>query len=59
MSGDAAEKDARFCLVCDVSLDLHSGPDTCDTAIRKAALIGMFYGASVWPTHVIPPGATS
>lgn len=32
----------QFCGVCDVSLDLHDGPGTCDLAERKAVLLGIF-----------------
>ena len=44
---------SEFCPLCDVSLDLHSGPDTCSLAMRKAFVIGEFYGIT---TRVFPPG---
>lgn len=31
--------DDRFCPLCDVSLDLHDGPDTCHSAQMKADLL--------------------
>jgi len=33
----------RFCPLCDVSLDLHDGPDTCRTAGIKADLLDQFW----------------
>jgi hypothetical protein len=38
-----AENDARFCPLCDVSLDLHDGPDTCHVASQKEFVIGLSY----------------
>lgn len=34
-----------FCDLCEVSLDLHDGPDTCESADAKARTIEMFFGA--------------
>jgi hypothetical protein len=34
--------DAQFCPFCDVTLDLHDGPDTCHLAERKADLLAAF-----------------
>lgn len=34
----------QFCDECDVSMDLHSGEDTCESAAMKAGVIGMFFG---------------
>lgn len=34
----------QFCPHCDVAVALHDGPDTCDLAQRKAALITRFFG---------------
>ena len=42
----------EFCPLCDVSLDLHNGPDTCSLAIRKAQIVTEFYGIT---TYVTPP----
>lgn len=36
------DDDARFCPLCGVSLDLHDGPDTCESAGRKADLLNQF-----------------
>ncbi|HEY8662471.1 MAG TPA: hypothetical protein VIL68_02535 [Propionibacteriaceae bacterium] len=33
-----------FCPDCDVSLDLHDGPDTCKSAGMKADLLRDFWG---------------
>ena len=35
-------EDDRFCPECEVSLDLHDGPDTCESAGRKADLLDQF-----------------
>jgi hypothetical protein len=35
--------DDRFCPLCGVSLDLHDGPDTCQSAGMKADLLDQFY----------------
>ena len=32
----------QFCPLCEVSLDLHDGPDTCDYAESKARLLEQF-----------------
>jgi hypothetical protein len=32
----------QFCPLCDVSLDLHDGPDSCDSADAKARLLESF-----------------
>lgn len=32
----------QFCSLCDVSLDLHDGPDSCDLAETKAHLLEMY-----------------
>lgn len=42
----------QFCDLCDVSLDLHDGPDTCDLAERKAVLLGIF--AATEPPRIPP-----
>jgi hypothetical protein len=34
-----------FCNLCDVTLDLHDGPDSCHLAEGKADLLDMFFGA--------------
>lgn len=34
----------EFCPHCGVTLDLHSGPDTCELADAKAWLLEMFGG---------------
>lgn len=47
-----ADNDARFCLLCDVSLDLHDGPGTCHTAAQKEFVIGLAY---IGATRVLPP----
>lgn len=36
------DDDARFCPLCGVSLDLHNGPGSCDTAEMKARLLEQF-----------------
>jgi len=36
-------KDGQFCSLCEVTLDLHDGPDTCRTAGMKADLLERFY----------------
>lgn len=33
-----------FCELCEVTLDLHDGPDTCVSAGMKADLIAGFFG---------------
>ncbi|HKY58341.1 MAG TPA: hypothetical protein VJL80_09910 [Aeromicrobium sp.] len=32
---------AEFCSLCDVSLDLHDGPNTCHTAAQKEFIIAL------------------
>jgi hypothetical protein len=32
----------EFCPLCDVSLDLHDGPDTCALAAARARLVEIF-----------------
>lgn len=34
----------QFCPLCEVSLDLHDGPDSCGTADAKARLLTLFGG---------------
>lgn len=40
----------QFCNLCDVSLDLHDGPNTCDTATQKAFIIELPF-ALIWGTR--------
>lgn len=35
--------DDRFCNLCDVSLDLHDGPNSCGLAESKVRLFQAFY----------------
>lgn len=32
----------QFCPLCEVTLDLHDGPDSCGSADRKATTLEMF-----------------
>ena len=34
-----------FCPLCEVTLDLHDGPDTCYAAETKADMLNMFFGS--------------
>jgi hypothetical protein len=34
----------QFCPLCDVTLDLHDGPDSCTAADAKARVLEMFGG---------------
>lgn len=45
-------KEPQFCPLCDVSLDLHSGDDSCDLAASKADTLSMFYAPFV--RHPLP-----
>ncbi|HEX3002858.1 MAG TPA: hypothetical protein VHO27_01495 [Angustibacter sp.] len=33
-----------FCPLCDVTLELHDGPDSCDSAGKKAEMLSTFFG---------------
>lgn len=33
----------RFCSLCDVSLDLHDGPGTCDLAAKKEFILALSF----------------
>ena len=38
---------AEFCPLCDVTLDLHDGPDSCSSAAAKADTLSLF-GRGMW-----------
>lgn len=37
-------REIGFCPLCEVSLSLHNGPDSCSTAQMKARVLDRFYG---------------
>jgi hypothetical protein len=37
----------QFCPLCDVTLDLHDGPDSCCAAEQKADMLARFFGGGV------------
>jgi hypothetical protein len=40
--GFASQSEAQFCPFCDVVLDLHDGPNSCDSADAKARILESF-----------------
>jgi len=44
--GDPMTGNDKFCDECAVSMDLHDGPDSCESAKSKARMLGMFWSAT-------------
>jgi hypothetical protein len=43
MTSENCDGDDGFCPLCGVTLDLHDGPDTCQSAEMKADLLNQFW----------------